>query len=162
MSRVVRRLAVLEESAYLFGPADGTAAAVFRLTFGVFSIWQAFGVLLNADRYFGPHALVPPDPARYSRLSAVMWAYDSSAWVHGLAWLFLAVTTLFTLGVWPRLTLALVAYLHISFQHRNPLILNSGDRLFAISSWGICRPREAPRLAPIRSDRPGSSGGRAA
>jgi hypothetical protein len=130
--RFTRVMTRLEESTYLFGRTEGTTAALFRVTFGVFATWQAVGVLLNVDRYFGPHALVPPDPARFSALSAVMWAYDSSAWVHGLAWFFLAVATLFTLGVWPRLTLALVAYLHISFQHRNPLILNAGDRLFAI------------------------------
>jgi hypothetical protein len=130
--RFTRVLTRLEESAYLFGRTEGTTAALFRVPFGVFAMWQAVGVLLNVDRYFGPHALVPPDPARFSSLSAVMWAYDSSAWVHGLAWLFLVAATLATLGVWPRLSLGLVAYLHIAFQHRNPLILNAGDRLFAI------------------------------
>jgi hypothetical protein len=132
LGRASSALAKLEESPHFFGPSDGTTAAVFRVVFGVFAAWQAVGALLNVDRYFGPHALVPPDPSRYSRLSAVMWAYDSSAWVHGLAWLWLAAAVLTTLGVRPRLSLALVAYLHISFQHRNPLLLNGGDRLFAI------------------------------
>ncbi len=36
------------------------------------------------------------------------------------------------LGFYPRIATLVVAYLHLSFQFRNPFILNSGDRLFMI------------------------------
>lgn len=127
MSDFLRRLAVPR--------THGAGIALFRVALGLVGTSIAIGVILNADRYYGAHGLVPWELVRGAPF--VAWTpfalapdSDATAVVVGgvlaLACLGLAA------GPAPRAA-ALVAFVcAASLHHRNPFVANSGDRLFVI------------------------------
>ena len=119
---------------FVMGPTEGHAAAIFRVCLGLLAMWQALQALLNVERYFGPHAMIDSALAQgpIARLGAVSFAPSSIGYLYGLGGLLMFAGLMVALGVWPRLFAALVAYLHISFQLRNPYIVNAADLLFGI------------------------------
>lgn len=120
---------------FFLAPTDGSPAALFRIFLGMIATWQSLGIWLNLERYWGPAGMIPfelvsRDP--FIRLSILSWAPQSLLLLKLVAALFSFASVALLLGLKPRVATLLLAYLHISLQHRNPFILNSGDRLFAI------------------------------
>lgn len=116
-------------------PVDGRSAALLRLSIGAVALWQCVGIWLNLQRYWGPHGFVPYKLVANDRLfwlTALAWAPESTWWPSVVASVFTASAVSFILGFRARLFGLLLAYLHLSFQARNPFILNSGDSLFMI------------------------------
>lgn len=116
-------------------PSDGTTAALFRVLFGAEAVWQAVGILWNIDRYWGPQGTIPFDIVakdEFIWMSAFRWAPASATFAHALGIAFAIAAVCLFIGFYPRVATLVVAYLHLSFQFRNPFILNSGDRLFMI------------------------------
>lgn len=114
---------------------DGTAAALFRVTLGLLAVWQAVGVWLNLRRFWGDDGLVPFSIVAKNEwiwLSPFARAPASDAVLYGHAVVFTVASAALLLGVFPRIAALVVAFVHLSFQLRNPFILNSGDRLFMI------------------------------
>jgi hypothetical protein len=108
---------------------------VFRISFGLLALWTGIGIALNLERYWGPHGLVPWQSVAdlpYAHWSLCALFPDSLAWLGTLTALFTLAALGVTLGTYSRACCFLLFVLHVSFQHRNPYILNSGDRLFAI------------------------------
>ncbi len=120
---------------FFLTPTDGSAAALLRVFLGLIAGWQSLGIWLNLDRYWGPSGMIPfefvsRDP--FIRVSVLAWAPESFALLQLVAALFSLAAVALLLGLQPRIAALVLAYLHISLQHRNPFILNAGDRLFAI------------------------------
>jgi len=114
---------------------DGTSAAVFRVGMGLLAVWQAFGIWLNLDRFYGDTGVVPFEVVKgdnlvWLSLFSIAPASRAVLLFHAIAFTVGSVALLF--GLYPRIASLLVAYLHVSMQMRNPFILNSGDRLFMI------------------------------
>lgn len=113
----------------------GKGVSVFRILFGALSLWVTFGVWINLERFWGKTGLIPFEVVRndaWNKMSLITWAPESSTLLVGIA-VALGVASLCTmLGVASRLMMLVIGVLHISLQFRNPLILNSGDRLFQI------------------------------
>ncbi len=90
---------------------------------------------MNLDRYYGYRGLVPWEVVQgfpEQRYSLLALAPDSSVWLAAIAVTFLAGALMVTVGAWPRLGALLIYVTNIGLQHRNPYILNNGDRLFVI------------------------------
>jgi hypothetical protein len=120
---------------FFAAPVDARAAALLRLSIGAVALWQCVGIWLNLDRYWGPLGFVPYKLVANDRmfwLTALAWAPESTVWPSVVASLFTASAVLFFVGFRARIFGLLLAYLHLSFQARNPFILNSGDSLFMI------------------------------
>ncbi|NUP05934.1 MAG: HTTM domain-containing protein [Polyangiaceae bacterium] len=116
-------------------PTDGTSAGIFRLMLGALAIWQAIAIGWNLRRFFAHDGLVPWEIVKNDRFIWAMpfgWAPKSDAMLYGQAIIFAAAAVCLFVGFRPRIATVVVAYLHASFQVRNPFILNSGDRLFMI------------------------------
>ena len=116
-------------------PSDGTTAAFFRVAIGLLSMWQAFGVWLNLERYYSQDGFIPFEVVKdngWIWLSPLAWAPSSTVMLHAVWGLFAVAALLLTIGFHPRVAALVVAYLHVGLQLRNPYILNSGDRLFMI------------------------------
>lgn len=114
---------------------EGKSVALFRIAYGLLAIWMSLGILLNLERYFTDTGIVPWSVVgewAWSSWSLLYLAPQSSGYVWFLAVLGLVASVTLTLGVFARTSVFLIWVLHISFQHRNPYILNSGDRLFMI------------------------------
>lgn len=119
-----------------FGEATtGKGVSVFRILFGLLSTWVTFGVWLNLDRFWGKAGLIPFEVVRndaWNKMGLITWAPDSSSLLVGIAVALSVASVCATLGVASRVMMLVIGLLHISLQFRNPLILNSGDRLFQI------------------------------
>jgi hypothetical protein len=119
---------------FFTAPTDGSAAGVFRIAFGLLSLSNVAWVALNLERWFSEGG-VTMMRLGHPRSSIFGFAPDASwmGWLHagglGLG------SLLLILGLFPRLGAFLVFLLHTSLQHRTPMILNSGDRLFAIIAF---------------------------
>lgn len=126
---------------FLGAPSTGEAAALFRVAFGLLSLWYALGIWVNLERFYGNDGFVPWDLVKgdgWSWVSAFAYAPESRQLLtcHGVA-LFVASTG-FLLGWGARLWTLVICYVHISLQFRDPFILNSGDRLFQIVAGIAC------------------------
>lgn len=125
-------------------PLSSRAVALFRVLYGLLALWSGGGILLNLERYWGPHGVLPWAAAAgldYARWSLCALFPNSTPWLWTLAGVFMMAALTLTLGVLPRVSCLLLFVLHVSFQHRNPYILNSGDRLFAImAGLAVCLP----------------------
>ncbi|MFO0551254.1 MAG: HTTM domain-containing protein [Polyangiaceae bacterium] len=121
--------------AFLARPTDGSAASLFRLTFGALAVWQAVGVLINLRRFWGRDALIPFEVVSHDPfiwLSPFAWAPNSAVVLYGHAAAVAISAVAFFVGFRPRPFALLLAAAIASLQFRNPFILNSGDRLFMI------------------------------
>jgi hypothetical protein len=119
-------------------PTRGSSAALFRVAFGLLSTWTAIGVGLNLERYFADGGMIPWRVAQrwgYASYSAFSLAPDSEALLRAHFVVFLAASLLLTVGVGARASAMAVFLVNLSLQHRNGLIVNSGDRLFMIMAF---------------------------
>lgn len=119
-------------------PSDGTAAALFRFSFGSLALTQALAVWLNLYRFWGHDGMIPfeiIEHDKYLFLSPFFWAPKSEALLVGHAVVFTAASAAIFLGFRARIAAVVLAYVHMSLQYRNPFILNSGDRLFMIVAF---------------------------
>jgi hypothetical protein len=120
---------------FLLPPANGSSAALLRIGLGLVACWQALGVWMNLERFWGPDALVPAAIVagdRYRWLSPFFLAPESTLVLHAHGVLFVVASVALLVGCWPRLAAIVLALTHASLQLRNPFLLNSGDRLFMI------------------------------
>ncbi|HLV22666.1 MAG TPA: HTTM domain-containing protein [Polyangiaceae bacterium] len=120
---------------FFTAPTDGSSASLFRIAFGVLATWTALGVLWNLDRYYGAQGLVPwrsvrHFPELYFTPFALFPGSDGVPLLLALA--FLVASLLLTAGVRPRLCALCIFLVNVALQHRNPYVVNSGDRLFVI------------------------------
>lgn len=116
---------------FFAAPTDGSAAAVFRVAFGLLSAVTTAGVAMNLARWFDDGGIMP---ARAGNMTWSLYRFAPTAsWMGNAHVAVLALgTVLLLLGAWPRIGAFLIFVAHTSLQHRTPQILNSGDRLFAI------------------------------
>lgn len=120
---------------FFFAPTDGSAVALFRWLYGALATWTALGVLLNLERYYGPRGLVPWSVVRgfpEQRYSLLALAPESKLWLAVIAGAFLVGAVMMMVGAWPRIGALVVYATNVALQHRNPYVLNNGDRLFVI------------------------------
>lgn len=134
--RGATRWAAVKRAAITFfaAPTDGSAAAVFRVAFGLLSLVTTVGVALNVDRWFSDDGVMP------SRTGNLAWSLfrlaPQASWPATLhVGMLAAGTVMLLIGLWPRLGAFVIFVAHTSLQHRTPQILNSGDRLFAIVAF---------------------------
>lgn len=105
-----------------------------RMAFGVLAIGWTVSLLPDLNSLFGPHGLVPQQPgdAFYWGVFAI-WTSE-----HALltGWVVLLVSSVaLTVGWHSRLAALAVFVLILSFQHRDPLVWNSGDVAVRIEAF---------------------------
>ncbi|HYO95655.1 MAG TPA: HTTM domain-containing protein [Polyangiaceae bacterium] len=125
-------------------PVRGSSAALFRIGYGVLAIWTALGVLLNLQRYYGNRGMLPWSAVQHfpeQRYSLFSLAPTSDLLLHATGAAFLLAAVTLTLGIAPRASALVIFVINIALQHRNPYVVNNGDRLFVIlAALGACLP----------------------
>jgi hypothetical protein len=131
--RVVRAVAARIVQ-FWAAPLDGSAAAVFRVAFAILAAQTTVWVGMNVDRWYAEGGVAP---SRIGNAAWSLWRFaPDAAWMGSLHVGLLGLgSALMLLGLWPRAGAFLLFAAHTSLQHRTPLILNSGDRLFAIVAF---------------------------
>ena len=150
--------------AYWRGSTTGEAVAVLRMAFALLALWTAAGVGLNLERYYGPDSIFPWDVAKtygFGTWTLFALAPESHALPTVLLVMMIAAAVALLLGAAPRIAAVTLFVVVVSLQHRNPLPLNSGDKLFAILAglmsflplerrWALWPvPRPSSERAPV-------------
>ncbi len=118
---------------FWFEPQSPEPMGLFRIFFGL--ILLANGLFWGPDLfdYFGPHGFLSLDTMRMllgsSRINLFEWMPETNLSVVILYSAYLAAALLLTLGLFTRVSSAVLFVVLVSFHHRNLIILHSGDTL---------------------------------
>jgi hypothetical protein len=119
--------------------------ALFRLVFGIVMLYQSLSLALNLGRYYGPQGVLPfatlarlHPPSRYSLFAL---APENELLPFVLCGLLLLCGLAYLVGLVPRAAALVFFVLWLSFQQRNPLVVNSGDWLIGmLAALSACMP----------------------
>ena len=154
---------------FLFAEEETSALAIFRIAFGLYLLLLLVASAPNWTRFYGVDGLFPLESARgvdghlsYSLLNF----FDSPQSVQSYFWLMLMAALSFTLGLFNKISAAIVYLLYLSLTHRNSMLVNGQDqvalallfpcifapldRRFSLRAW-LARSRkiELPSRAPV-------------
>ena len=119
-----------------FTPVSPASICLFRICYGLLAFVTGLLWLPDASAWFGNSGVVTiealkawqPEP----RLDLIEWLNPGSAGVVALLTIYLIASAFMTIGFFTRSSTIVVWLLMLSFEHRNPLILTSGDKLLRI------------------------------
>lgn len=139
---------------FFFAPESPVPIALFRILYGL--CVSATLILLHSDwlNWFGVHGwlslstMTTIEPGLRLNLFKVMPQNDH--WIAAFFWIFLAFAALLTLGLWTRLSSAVVFLCLASIQQRNLFITNGGDTFLRVAGFFLIF---APAGAALSLDR---------
>lgn len=148
---------------FFFAPMPLQICAAMRIAFGVLMTVTSAVIFANADRWFGPHGLLPFAASRTivdaDTLTIFQWFADSALAPRALAGVMLLNCAGLVLGWHGRIHAACLFVLYTSFIHRNLAVFDSEDTVLRLacfflvlmpvdSAWGVRASRLAHRPAP--------------
>ncbi|MDP8923762.1 MAG: DCC1-like thiol-disulfide oxidoreductase family protein [Chloroflexota bacterium] len=152
--------------AFWIGQADLAPLALFRIAYGLLLLVWLWQLRPDLVAFFTDEGMLPRsalyalEPSRLTLLAQV-----GEGWQVTLVWLAgLVVALLLTAGYRTRVASALAFILVVSFQHRNPLILDAGDLVFRLMPFWLAFTAAGDRFAVdavirrLRGDDPSGSG----
>jgi hypothetical protein len=142
---------------FWFEPQQTSSLALFRIAFGLLAIAWTATLIPNLYTFFGSHGVLPKRPAGDPGEWGVLGNGDSRALLLVVFVATLCAALALTVGLYTRLA-AIVLWIGIgSFQHRNYLVLNSGDTVLgaltffcALAPAGAALSLDRLRKAPGR------------
>lgn len=120
---------------FWMAPTTGHSAALFRISYGLLSVWTSLFLFPNYERYYSDEGMFP---WRFAKdfpeqvISVIALAPTSDTFLLFLVWVLLIASITMTLGIGARLSAIVIFIIHLALQHRNPYTVNAGDRLFLI------------------------------
>ncbi len=124
---------------FLFASCDPRIVPVLRIGYALLVLIHTSVVWIHADRWFSDTGVMRVETARQI-ISPMSWSLfyvlpSSSVVVHmGLTALLLHAL-LMLLGIWSRFQAAAIFFWLVSFQNRNPFILDGEDAIFRIFAF---------------------------
>lgn len=137
---------------------DPRALAIYRIALGCVFIAELFKRLLSLEAFYTDQGMLPRDVA-IRLFNDDVWSlflstgsYGGSALIFTLA---ILVGIAFTLGYRTRLMTVLVYILTVSFEYRNPLVINGAEHVLRlVTFWNIFIPLgQRYSLDALRSSR---------
>jgi hypothetical protein len=113
----------------------GHSAALFRVSYGLLSIWTTLFLFPNVERFYSNTGMFPWKFAKdfpEQVISVIALAPESDGLIYAMVWALLIASLAMTVGYRARLAAIVIFVVHLTFQHRNPYTVNAGDRLFLI------------------------------
>lgn len=138
----------------LLRPVSPLPLSAYRCLFGLLSL--ANGILLAPDvaAFFGAEGVLPDDPVvrgpGFWRFDPLTWAGSTPAAVWTLFSVAMAAATLTTVGLFTRGATLVLFLATVTFHHRNPYILSSGDTMLRLMAFFLAL---APAGAALSLDR---------
>lgn len=121
----------------MFLPASPAPICLFRIAFGILAVASCLLWIPDLYTWFGPDGLLAPDVrmnAEIQGFSLLSILPETNQVTVSLFAIMLVSSIFVMLGFQSRLSCLVLFILMVSFHHRSPIILNSGDtlmRLFA-------------------------------
>jgi tetratricopeptide (TPR) repeat protein len=153
---------------FWFQPTSPSPVCAFRIIYGLLVLATAALLAPDLLNWFGPHGITSISAAKLweggPRFSLLFLLPNTNSSVIALFSLLIIAALCLTLGFRTRLSAAVLFVCLVSFDHRNPIILNSGDTLlrlfalllafspagydFSIDRWLAQRRAKAPLAVP--------------
>ena len=139
---------------FFFAPESPVSIGLFRILYGICVSLTV--ILLHSDwlNWFGVHSWVSlatmqrMEPGVRLNLFTVMPQNDH--WITAFFWVFLGFAMLLTIGLWTRVSSAVVFLCLASMQQRNLFITNGGDTFLRVAGFFLMF---APAGAALSVDR---------
>jgi hypothetical protein len=142
---------------FWFAPQATSTLALFRIAFGLVATMWTASLAPNLLAFFGTEGITPPAMTQDRGVWTILAISASPPVVIALFAVTLAAAVALTLGWRTRLAAVVVFVGIISFQHRNTMLLNSGDGLLrnlalfcALAPAGQALSLDRLRTAPGR------------
>ncbi len=139
---------------FFFTPQSPIPIALFRILYGL--CVSVTVILLHSEwlDWFGVNAWVSRSTMTYIepgvRLNLFQLMPQDDRWIAAFFWVFLGFAVLLTLGLWTRLSSAVVFLCLTSIQQRNLFIANGGDAFLRVTGFFLIF---APAGATLSLDR---------
>ncbi|WP_254507806.1 HTTM domain-containing protein [Anatilimnocola floriformis] len=125
---------------FLNAPIDARRFALVRIGFALVILIYLAVLYPDLETWYGPTGLYPPDVDEAARLpqqwSVLRWLptdpNEASEWMQNIFWIHIACTLMLLVGFCSRVNALIVYVLLVSWQHRNPLILDAEDSVFCL------------------------------
>lgn len=125
---------------FLHAPIDARRFALVRIGFALLILIYMAVLYPDLENWYGPAGLysaeVDAEAALPQQWSVLRWlptdAEQAGVWLHRLFWLHIACTLMLLVGFCSRVNALLVFVLLVSWQNRNPLILDGEDGVFRL------------------------------
>jgi len=125
---------------FLHAPIDVRRFAFVRIGYALLILIYLAILYPDLETWFGPTGLYPAEVDAETKLpqlwSVLRWLptepLEAGIWLHRIFWLHIACTLLLLSGFCSRLNALMVYVLLISWQNRNPLILDGEDGVFRL------------------------------
>lgn len=142
---------------FWFEPQSTSTLALFRIAFGLVAFFWTLSLAPNLRAFFGPDGIMPAYPQEGPGAWGVLALGNSQLLVVVVFVATLLGSLALTVGLRTRIA-AVTVYLGIlAFEHRNPLVGNSGDELIgnlalfcALAPTGVALSLDRWRTAPGR------------
>lgn len=133
---------------FLFSPVSPYPVAAFRVLFGLLLLQHSILIFPDLYNWYGTEALVSyrsiSQNNPFVSLNLFALAPDNDAWLTTIYTVYVISVVSFILGFKSRVAAVLIYLTFVSFYHRNPYLLNSGDTFIrVISFWLVFAPTGA-------------------
>lgn len=143
--------------AFWFTPQETSTLALVRIAFGLLVTGWTLALTPDLLAFYGPDGILPQHPSGNRAAWGVLEVSTAPAVVIGLYLALLAGGVALTVGWHTRLAALIVLVGVMSFERRNPFVLNSGDGLVrnlalfvALAPAGVAVSLDRWRRAPGR------------
>jgi hypothetical protein len=156
MSKLLKRAGASWDR-FWFVPQSTSTLALFRIAFGLIAFFWTLSLIPNLYAFFGPDGIMPTYPDDGAGAWGVLEISNSTTLLVAVLLVTLMASAALTMGLYTRVAAVLVWLGIMAFQHRNPLIGNSGDALIgnlalflALAPSGVALSVDRLRKAPGR------------
>lgn len=113
---------------FWFASKPTSTLAIFRVMFGLLVLLWSLSLAPDVYRLFGPDGVLPAQPHVQNWYGVfALWNNDEAVLIAYVTLLIASV--LLCVGCWTRVVAIVVWFLLMSFERRNPWVMNSGDVL---------------------------------
>lgn len=124
---------------FFFAPESAAPVVLFRMAFGLIQVISALLLWGDLKQHFSPDSAVSLETIRKQyqgqRFSLFFWLPSTMATTYTLWALLLLSAVMLAIGFCTPVAAALLFLLLVSFHHRNPCVLNSGDTLSRLMAF---------------------------
>jgi hypothetical protein len=118
-------------------PIPVTTIAIFRVLFGCILTINAFLLVVDYRKYFGPDAVLSIDQQRRlpNRLTLFNFLSPTNRSAFAILALHIVACITLSVGLMTRTSAAIVFVTMVSFCHRNPCVVHSGDTVLKLITF---------------------------